>query len=137
MFSFGPLDIDVKVTGTVPDSQGRPSMPVGHQGATHVLEVTNLSMVPVDMEAVGALTARLLVFASGATWTKPLQAIPVHGNPPPSPSPINEPLLRPRNQGSGNETARCSQARWRNNGAPGWNPWHTPTSGNSVTLVVP
>ena len=75
MFTSGPLAIDVSVTGTVPDASGSPSVPVGHSGATHVVGISNLSTVPVDVQISGDLTANLLVFASGPTWLKPLHAV--------------------------------------------------------------
>jgi hypothetical protein len=138
MFSTGPLDIEVSVTGTVPDASGYPSVPVGHSGTTHVTEISNLSTVPVDVEISGDLTANLLVFASGPTWTKPLHGVAafIRATPPP-PTQTNEPVNRPVNKGSGNETVRCSQVRWRNTGAPGWMPWHSPATSNTVAVVVP
>jgi hypothetical protein len=139
MFSFGPLRVDVKIYGAAKEPlTGAPSIPVSHQGATHVFEVINLSMVPVDIEAEGALTANLVQFASGATWgPKSLDALPAHASPPPPSMPMSEPVVRPNNVGSGNESARCARARWRNNGAGGWTPWHTPPSGNFIAFVVP
>jgi hypothetical protein len=138
MFSIGPLDINVSVTGTVTDASGNALVPVGHNGATHVVEISNLSTVPVDVEISGDLMANLLVFASGATWSKPLHAVAafVHVSPPP-PAQTNEPLIRPVNTGNGSENVRCSQVRWRNTGALGWLPWHYPTSGNTVAVVAP
>jgi hypothetical protein len=138
MFSIGPLDIEVEVVGTVPDINGNPSVPVNHNGATHIVKISSLSTVPVDVEISGALTANLLNFASGATWSKPLLGLPAYvRSAPPPPTQTNEPLTRPINKGTGSEIVRCSQVRWRNSGASGWRPWQFPTANNTITVAVP
>ena len=138
MFQSGPLDIEVRVTGTVPDASGVPTVPVGHSGATHVVEISSLSTVPLDVEVSGALSANLLIFASGATWSKVIQAIPAFTRAsPPAPSVTNEPLNRPISRGTGNERVRCSRVRRRNRGAAGWGGSHSPTSNNEVIVGVP
>ena len=75
MFSAGPLVITVQVTGTVPDANGKPSIPSNHNGATHVVRISNLLTVPVDVEIGGAFTNNLLVFRSGPTWSKLLKSV--------------------------------------------------------------
>jgi hypothetical protein len=133
MFSVGPLDITASVSGTAGNG-----IPVHHRGAEHVVEVSNLLTIPVDLELTGAFTANLLVFSSGATWSKAFNGIPafVRGSPPP-PTKVTEGLLRPTNVGNGTETVQCPQARHRNTGAPGWLPWQFPASGNTTSVNVP
>jgi hypothetical protein len=133
MFSVGPLDITVSVNGTAPTG-----IPLYHRGAEHALEISNLLTVPVDLEIEGALTVNLIVFSSGATWSKTLSGIPafVRANSPP-PTKVAEDLLRPTNVGHGTETVRCPQARHRNTGSPGWQPWVVPPSGNTASVNVP
>jgi hypothetical protein len=138
MFTIGPLDIEVSVTGTLFDAHGNPSVPVNHNGTTHVVKISSLLTVPVDVEICGALTANRLKFASGSTWSKPLIGIPAYVRSSPSlPTLTNEPLIRPVNAGTGNETVRCSQVRYRNTGASGWGRWQIPASNNTVTVAVP
>lgn len=138
MFSAGPLVITVQVTGTVPDANGKPSIPSNHNGATHVVRISNLLTVPVDVEIGGAFTNNLLVFRSGPTWSKLLKSVPafVRSQPPP-PTQLDELIIRPANAGSGSEDVRCSQVRWCNSGAPGFSSWHFPSLNNTVALVVP
>ena len=138
MFSVGPLDIEVRVIGDVPDAFGNKTIPVRHMGAQHVVEIKNLLTVPVDVEICGDLVQNLVVFASGATWSKVLHSVPasVRLQPPP-PSQINEALLRPFSLGTGSETVRCSQIRWCQTGAPNWNSWQFPAANNTVYIKVP
>jgi hypothetical protein len=137
MFQIGPLDIDVRVTGTALDASGNPTVPVGHNGATHVVEISSLSTVPLDVEVSGALSANLLVFASGSAWSKTLYIPAFTRASPPAPTVTNEPLNRPVSTGTGNERVRCSRVRRRNHGAAGWGAWHSPTSNNEVVVGVP
>jgi hypothetical protein len=140
MFSIGPVDIEVSVTGAVAGPNGDPSIPINHRGVMHVVAISNQLTVPIDVEVDGSLGNNLLVFASGRTWTKLLQPLPayVRAQPPP-PSKTNEPLIRPVNSGTGSEAVYCSHIRWCHNGAVNLGQRLYPGQGsrNHVTVTVP
>jgi hypothetical protein len=109
-------------------------------GGRHQLEVHHWFTVPIDLEVDCVCSVGLLTSASGASWTKAVSPIPKSAVTPPTPPGsgfmVHEPVSKAPAAGSGTESVSCNRVRYRYSGAPGWNPYNHPTSGNAANVSV-
>jgi hypothetical protein len=137
MFTFSGIQINptVRIPG------GGTGIGQNTRGAQYQLEIHHWITVPIDLDVDCNCSPGLLTFASGATCNKPASGIPKctkHQGTIPLPPGffINEPISKVATALTGSELVSSYRVRYRYSHAAGWNPYHYPSGGHTVTVNV-